>query len=460
MQNSGNKFWGLMSKTIVGLVMAMMCCVGDVMATVQTGKTNTTATVNFASFACSDANYRTYVSQGYTSVYASKTTTDNTYTGDKAWFLENYCNGTSVVSGTERCFLVTASGAGIPSATTKKYLIYAADCNSGSTRNAIYISNSGSPVFGEDNKNPADSTLYSSSIAYVSFLVQCKSPILPAGAWKSSDAAVGAVQFSTKKYTKVFCNNYSVSDVTYYGCGSGYYGQSSGTSTGVVRCTACHGGTAGVLGKSTDPIGTTIVRSFNTSLSACSFACADYYYGVPMDLDMPCTRCPSASGYTLTGPTNNPYNTGTDISVCKYECARGYYGTANELSSTATTPSGCTACVSNATCAGGNGSTFSCDEGYYKCNKGTGAGSCRCGAFSMSGGCISYREECNKCPSATYNSSQTDMSGTGNYTVDGFTDGAGATAITQCKDDSGDGFYLQKDESGFWQYGTACPYSE
>lgn len=43
-----------------------------------------------------------------------------------------------------------------------------------------------------------------------------------------------------------------------------------------------------------------------------------------------------------------------------YKCASGYYGTATSASA------GCTACPDNATCAGGNGSTFICNRGYYK----------------------------------------------------------------------------------------------
>ena len=50
---------------------------------------------------------------------------------------------------------------------------------------------------------------------------------------------------------------------------------------------------------------------------------------------------------------------GTSCSSCTtYRCNSGYYGTARSASS------GCTKCPSNATCAGGNGSTFVCAKGY------------------------------------------------------------------------------------------------
>lgn len=83
--------------------------------------------------------------------------------------------------------------------------------------------------------------------------------------------------------------------------------------------------------------------------------------------------------------------TGTSCSACtSYSCNSGYYGTATSSSA------GCVACPSNATCAGGNDSTFVCNRGYYK--NGT---------------------TCNRCP-----------------TEDGVTYGttkdAGATSMTEC----------------------------
>lgn len=44
---------------------------------------------------------------------------------------------------------------------------------------------------------------------------------------------------------------------------------------------------------------------------------------------------------------------------CKYQCAAGYYGTATSAST------GCTKCPENATCAGGNNSTFVCNDKFY-----------------------------------------------------------------------------------------------
>lgn len=63
-------------------------------------------------------------------------------------------------------------------------------------------------------------------------------------------------------------------------------------------------------------------------------------------------RCPITSGGTI--------DCWCDLASTTYRCSAGYYGTA--ISAT----SGCRACPSNATCVGGNSSTFVCKAGYYK----------------------------------------------------------------------------------------------
>lgn len=67
--------------------------------------------------------------------------------------------------------------------------------------------------------------------------------------------------------------------------------------------------------------------------------------------------------------------TGTITCSCKsevtgYRCATGYYGTATSARA------GCTVCPENATCTGGNDSTFSCNVGYYKNAAGDGCEPC------------------------------------------------------------------------------------
>ena len=68
---------------------------------------------------------------------------------------------------------------------------------------------------------------------------------------------------------------------------------------------------------------------------------------------------------TVTGivPTTNGCNFICEKckSTTTVSCLSGYYGTANSDGT-----SGCTACPDNATCKGGNGSTFVCNEGYLK----------------------------------------------------------------------------------------------
>lgn len=91
-----------------------------------------------------------------------------------------------------------------------------------------------------------------------------------------------------------------------------------------------------------------------------------------------------------------------------YKCASGYYGTATSASA------GCTACPANATCAGGNGSTFICKANYYK----SGAA-------------------CQPCPNS------------GKST-------AGSTSITSCYLPSGTTF---SDSTGSGTYSDKCYYS-
>lgn len=61
-----------------------------------------------------------------------------------------------------------------------------------------------------------------------------------------------------------------------------------------------------------------------------------------------------------TCSATNVLNCTCKSGVTQYECAAGYYGTATSASST-----GCTKCPANATCAGGNESTYSCNSGYW-----------------------------------------------------------------------------------------------
>lgn len=100
---------------------------------------------------------------------------------------------------------------------------------------------------------------------------------------------------------------------------------------------------------------------------------------------------------------------GTSCSACTtYRCNSGYYGTALSASR------GCTRCPTNATCAGGNNSTFVCNTGYYK-----------------------NGSECAKCPSS------------------GTTSGNGATTITQCYIPSGT---KGSDSTGQYEYIGNCYY--
>lgn len=115
------------------------------------------------------------------------------------------------------------------------------------------------------------------------------------------------------------------------------------------------------------------------------------------------TTCPSYSNGLATCECVKKYS---------YECTSGYYGTAISESA------GCTKCPSNATCAGGNRSTFVCAKGYYK-----------------------NGSACTACPS---------LNG-----VAGTTTSTGATSITSCYIRSGSSF---SDVSGSWRYSDNCYY--
>lgn len=91
-----------------------------------------------------------------------------------------------------------------------------------------------------------------------------------------------------------------------------------------------------------------------------------------------------------------------------YKCSAGYYGTATSESA------GCTKCPTNASCSGGNDSTFVCNTGYYRnpngstgysdackicpqnatCWGGSDAPSCNTGYYSGESSSSGYCQEC------------------------------------------------------------------
>lgn len=122
-----------------------------------------------------------------------------------------------------------------------------------------------------------------------------------------------------------------------------------------------------------------------------------------------------------------------------YECAPGYYGTATGLPLVGQDSTECIACPDNATCAGGNGSTFVCDSGYVK----TDTGCTKCADGEWMNGTV-----CEPCPTISDqdpNSSSNAVPHTPN----------GATSITQC-------YYLQTslitDGRGTYYFNNDCNY--
>ena len=144
----------------------------------------------------------------------------------------------------------------------------------------------------------------------------------------------------------------------------------------VAACNQCSGTTTGTWAAIDNPSGYQLRPNYTISSKFCNicqstqsggvFRCASGYYG-PTNQNSPtgCTKCTNSSAISATStPGSN-----TTASSCSFKCANGYYGTATN----ATT--GCTKCPTNATCAGGNGSTFVCNSGYY--NTGTAAYGCQ-----------------------------------------------------------------------------------
>ena len=109
----------------------------------------------------------------------------------------------------------------------------------------------------------------------------------------------------------------------------------------------------------------------NAGLTGCPNATPDDYYCNDDFCNTCVTTTTTLGGYVAT-TVNEPgyFCNGTTKFQCScsmgaptYKCASGYYGTANSSGT-----SGCTKCPDNATCPGGNSSTFTCNSGYYKYN--------------------------------------------------------------------------------------------
>lgn len=122
-------------------------------------------------------------------------------------------------------------------------------------------------------------------------------------------------------------------------------------------------------------------------------ACGSEVYYTSCDCPNNCTDVTNAAGnagYTYSITCGSACDTSK-----QYKCASGYYGTANTAGT-----GGCTKCPANATCAGGNGSTFICNSGYYK--NGSACTACPANATCESGSTKftcnqSYYVDGNKC---------------------------------------------------------------
>ncbi len=141
--------------------------------------------------------------------------------------------------------------------------------------------------------------------------------------------------------------------------------------------------------------------------------CTDLLCTGCKDLTMRATNGISAIDHRSVKQDCNTGKCSCQTTGTSYVCSDGYYGTATSASA------GCTACPDNATCAGGNNSTFVCAKGYYK-----------------------NGNVCTRCPASG-----------GVY---GTTDTTGATSITSCYLPSGTSF---SDGTGSGTYTSKCYYA-
>ena len=99
-----------------------------------------------------------------------------------------------------------------------------------------------------------------------------------------------------------------------------------------------------------------------------------------------------------------------------YVCSQGYYGTAETEEKHS-----CKECPQNATCAGGDNSTFKCDDGFCrvteqgKCVKKTANMQCNDDDFSCLGGTYKSGDDCVTCPQNADCSSGTPICNVGFY---------------------------------------------
>ena len=168
------------------------------------------------------------------------------------------------------------------------------------------------------------------------------------------------------------------------------------------------------------PIGPGAYGALNCcNMGLCPISCSSVSYDSRCTNTTFCTSC-KTSTRTANGVTTTTTRSMTstcssschvtpscNITSTTYKCASGYYGTATSAFA------GCTKCPNNATCAGGNGSTFVCNSGTYKTSSG-----------------------CASCPWPG-------------------TSAAGSTSISSCYIRSGT---LGSDDSGSYKYTADCYY--
>jgi len=184
-----------------------------------------------------------------------------------------------------------------------------------------------------------------------------------------------------------------------------------------------------------------------TSTCSCSQCPTGTYKTSPSNATS-CTSCPSGSTTSIIGAPA--------VSACT--CSYGYYGDASSGSA-------CTGCPTNATCAGGNGSNFICNSGYY--NDGSGCSYCpsnsTCGGTSFSCNAGFYKNTagtaCDSCPTGSTSPASSTSVSACYCSVNYYGNASSGSACNSCPTNatcSGGNGSTFSCGAGFYNNGTTC----
>ena len=414
--------------------MAMMCCVGDVMA--AEGKVVNSTYISHSTITCG-TDYNTELAKtNVSSAYGGAS-----YADDLAYFANMYCGGSSNLSGSPVCYKVYHK-----SMQTYKLIVFA-DCgNSTGAKEYIELTNSGFTVtLGKTNTQSTSGVGWRATFGAKCGVVSCSSGTRTQwGTANSVGIQTGTIFTGTRDCN--LCQEQQTG--TDYRCAANWYGNPSNATSGCTRC---------VDANATNIIATSPAGS--TTQSKCTYKCAAGYYGNATYIPSSCVSCPTGS----TSPAG-----ATAVSSCS--CKSKYYGDASAGKA-------CKSCPPYATCNGGNGSTFECPSGYFgnwdtsksyvgcfACPQYATCDSdgytCNAGYYASAEPGTNHTYSCTGCPGEVfYNpSTSSDIN-----VYPGMDYGPLAKAVAYDKTDCyipANHYYPYKDTSGQFRWASDCHYSE